>query len=45
MRFSVSSAVVSEISVWNPGVLVSAATWGGVLADPVIVEKAVLFGP
>ena len=45
MRFSVSSVVVSEISVWKSGVLVSAATWGGVLADPVIVEKAVLFGP
>ena len=45
MRFSVSSAVVSQISWRNIGVLVSSATSGGVPADPVILEKAALFGP
>ena len=45
IRFSVSSSVVSLISWRKAGVLVSAATWGGVLADPVILENAALFGP
>ena len=45
IRFLVSSAVVSEICSWNSVVLVSVATWGGVLAGPIIVEKDVLFGP
>jgi len=44
MRFSVSSAVVSQIIWRNKGDLVSAVTWDGVLADPVVLEKAALFG-
>ena len=45
MRFSVSSSVVSLIIWRKVGVLVSAATCDGVVADPVILENAALFGP
>ena len=45
MRFSVSCWVVSLISWRNMGVLVRAATWAGVFAEPVMVENEALFGP
>ena len=45
MRFSVSCWVVSLISWRNIGVLVRAATWAGVVAEPVMVENEALFGP
>ena len=45
MRFSASSWVVSLMSLRKLGVLVSAATWAGVVADAVIVENAALLCP
>ena len=45
IRFSVSASVVSVISWRKLVVLVSSATRGGVVAEPVILENAALFGP